>query len=225
VTSAEVTTRAVARDARDALRRLPSRNTPSARGVRRELSRRLRDAEPRFVLAVAENLAADGDDLERFVAYELIAHHRQARTLMTAARLRRLAGELGSWGAVDCFGCYLAGPAWREQLIPTSLVTRWAQSRDRWWRRAALVSTVPLNNRARGGNGDSDRTLVVCELLVSDRDDMVVKAMSWALRELAKRDPGAVRAFLARRSALIAPRVRREVENKLRTGRKNPKRA
>jgi 3-methyladenine DNA glycosylase AlkD len=31
-------------------------------------------------------------------------------------------------------------------------------------------------------------------LLVDDRDDMVVKAMSWALRELAKHDPKAVRA-------------------------------
>ncbi len=32
----------------------------------------------------------------------------------------------------------------------------------------------------------------MCALLVTDRDDMVVKALSWALRDLAKRDPGAV---------------------------------
>ena len=159
------------------------------------------------------------------MAYELVAEHPTARALLSATRLRTLARDLDSWGAVDCFGCILAGQAWREGLIPTEVVRRWAVSRNHWWRRAALVSTVPLNNRARGGHGDARRTLAICDLLVRDRDDMVVKALSWALRELAKRDPPAVRAYLDRHSSILAPRVRREVENKLRTGRKNPARA
>jgi hypothetical protein len=56
---------------------------------------------------------------------------------------------------------------------------------------------VPLNLAARGGRGDTARTLLIYRLLVADRDDMVVKAMSWALRELCRRDPQAVRDFLA----------------------------
>ena len=60
-------------------------------------------------------------------------------------------------------------------------------------------------------------------MLETDRDDMVVKAMSWALRELAKRDPLAVRRFAASHQDL-APRVVREVTNKLKTGLKNPQR-
>lgn len=61
---------------------------------------------------------------------------------------------------------------------------------DRWvWRRAVSVSTVPLNMKSRGGIGDPQRTLAVCDLLIADRDDMVVKALSWALRELAEREP------------------------------------
>jgi len=53
---------------------------------------------------------------------------------------------------------------------------------------------------------------------------MVVKALSWALRELAKRDPQAVSAFLTEHEAALAARVVREVRNKLTTGRKNPRR-
>jgi 3-methyladenine DNA glycosylase AlkD len=49
---------------------------------------------------------------------------------------------------------------------------------------------------------------------------MVVKAMSWALRSLIRWDPNAVAAFLARHEQTLAPRVKREVGNKLRTGRK-----
>jgi 3-methyladenine DNA glycosylase AlkD len=75
-------------------------------------------------------------------------------------------------------------------------IRAWTRSRDRWRRRLALVATVPLNSRARGGSGDARRTLGICRMLVGDRDPMVVKAMSWALRELAKRDPNAVEGFL-----------------------------
>jgi 3-methyladenine DNA glycosylase AlkD len=98
----------------------------------------------------------------------------------------------------------------------------WAASSDRWWRRAALVSTVPLNLRAAGGTGDRDRTLAVCRLLVQDRDDMVVKALSWALRELVVWEAEAVRGFLDEHGDRVAPRVRREVLSKLDSGLKNP---
>ncbi len=82
---------------------------------------------------------------------------------------------------------------------------------------------MPLNLPSRGGTGDVPRTLRTCRLLVADHEDMVAKAMSWALREVAKRDPAAARAFLARHRGRLAARVVREVTNKLTTGRKNPR--
>jgi len=73
--------------------------------------------------------------------------------------------------------------------------------------------------------GDAPRVLAVCEALAADRDDMVEKALSWTLRELSKPDPRAVRGFLARREAVLAARVKREVRHKLETGLKSPRRA
>jgi 3-methyladenine DNA glycosylase AlkD len=52
---------------------------------------------------------------------------------------------------------------------------------------------------------------------------MVVKALSWALRALAQREPEAVRLFLKDQRSNLAPRILREVSNKLTTGLKNPK--
>ena len=49
-------------------------------------------------------------------------------------------------------------------------------------------------------------------------DDMVVKALSWALRERTRHDPSAVAGFVDRHSTDIAPRVRRDVMHKLTTG-------
>ncbi len=193
--------------------------------LRREYSRWLAQAPAGDVLALAAALLGRGGIGRRFIAYGLVHHHRAALASLTARDLERLGRGLDGWGAVDLFACYLSGPAWREGQIGDALVRRWARSRDRWWRRAALVSTVPLNNKARGGRGDTSRTLAICELLLADRDDMVVKAMSWALRELAKRDPAAARRFLAAHRGELAARVLREVGNKLDTGLKNPRRA
>ncbi len=85
-----------------------------------------------------------------------------------------------------------------------------------------MVSTVVLNIRSHGGEGDTKKTLGICELLVKDHEDMVVKALSWALRELVVHDPKAVSEFILLHEDILATRVKREVSNKLKTGLKNP---
>jgi 3-methyladenine DNA glycosylase AlkD len=202
---------------------LSERNTESIRALRREFSKRLSKAPSDTVVDLSLQLLKREEAVPRFLAYELIQHHREALRSLNPKKLKLLGAGIDTWVAVDTFACYLAGPAWREHQVPDTLIVRWAHSKDRWWRRAALVSTVPLNSKARGGHGDAARTLAICEILVSDRDDMVVKALSWALRELTKRDPAAVRGFLRTHQAVLAPRVIREVQNKLRTGLKNPR--
>jgi 3-methyladenine DNA glycosylase AlkD len=202
---------------------LSEKNTESIRALRREFSKRLSKAPSDAVVDLSLQLLKREKTVPRFLAYELIQHHREALRSLNPRKLKLLGAGIDNWAAVDTFACYLAGPAWRERQVPDKLIARWAHSKDRWWRRTALVSTVPLNSKARRGNGDAARTLSICEMLVSDRDDMVVKALSWALRELTKRDPAAVRGFLRTHQAVLAPRVIREVQNKLRTGLKNPR--
>ncbi len=197
------------------------RNTPSVRDVRRSYSRALRGADAAFVLDLARELRRNLD--QSWVAYELIATHPTAFRSLGAAELEELGQGMDSWSRVDSFARTLSGPAWRDGLVPDTLIHRWARSEDRWWRRAALVSTVALNVRSHGGMGDAARTLEVCRLLADDPDDMVVKALSWALRELVVHDPGAVERFLSEHGDVLAARVKREVGNKLRTGLKNPR--
>jgi 3-methyladenine DNA glycosylase AlkD len=202
---------------------LPNASIPDYRRLRRELSLELREAPAPAVIAASAILSQIPLRGHRFVAYEIVQQHPTAPARLGARLLERLGRGISDWDEVDCFAVYLSGPAWRRRRISDRLIHRWASSPDRWWRRAALVSTVPLNSRAHGGAGDARRTLRVCRMLEADRDPMIVKALSWALRELAKRDPTSVRRFLADRGAALAPLVRREVRNKLDTGLKNPR--
>jgi 3-methyladenine DNA glycosylase AlkD len=215
-------TDALTRELSAAAAAVPEPTTASLRAVRRAFGRRLRAAEPAQMLALAEALIASGLRRNHWFAYELIHDHKATLHSLDAAQLEQLGQGMASWDQVDTFAPYLSGVAWRRGQIGDKVIHRWAASPDRWWRRAALVSTVALNVKARGGQGDVPRTLAVCELLVDDRDDMVVKAMSWALRAAITHDRAAVEAFLADHDERLAARVKREVRNKLETGLKNP---
>jgi len=203
---------------------LDVRRVPVVREARRRFTERLAGAEPAFVRDLALRLIRRPEFIYRLTAYELICYHDGTMRDLGARDLEALGAGIDSWEDVDTFACYVAGPVWRRGQVPDALVRRWASSRDRWWRRTALVCTVALNNRARGGAGDTLRTLEICGLLTKDRDDMVEKAMSWALRELSKRDPDAVRRFVADHRSALPARVLREVAHKLETGLKNPRR-
>jgi 3-methyladenine DNA glycosylase AlkD len=176
------------------IRSLTDRNTQTMRAIRRKYSQSLQTAPVGFVFELATILSKiDG---YRWIAYELIRGHPAAFASLGAAELERLGQGIDSWWTVDAFARTLSGPAWQKGHVPDQLILKWSRSSDRWWRRAALVSTVALNVRSQGGQGDVPRTLSICRILAGDQDEMVAKALSWALRELVVHDPGAVQEFL-----------------------------
>ena len=203
------------------VRALPVRNTAAVRTVRRKYSRLLKDSPASLVINIAKKLIKEHG--YGWLGYELIRYHQLAFQLIGEKELRAFIKGIDNWGTADAFATILSGPLWLHHRAPDSLITEWAQSRNRWQRRIALASTVALNRLASGGGGNGKKTLKICRLLVDDCDDMVEKALSWALRELIADDRAAVRNFLVQHDGVLAARVKREVNNKLRSGLKNPK--
>lgn len=195
--------------------------TPELRGVVREYKRRLASQSAEDVYQIALNLLAKNVTECRQAGYELVAGHKGARTLLTPKRIEALGQGIDNWACVDSFCCTLVGRAWREGRVSDATIMRWSQSLNVWWRRAAVVATVPLNIKSHGGVGDAARTLMVCQPLLDDKEVMVQKAISWALRSLVPWDRESVQAFLTEHSDTVSALVRREVTHKLRTGKKN----
>jgi 3-methyladenine DNA glycosylase AlkD len=191
------------------------------RAIRKEFSRRIADAPPENVVQLALHLLSQNADLLRFFSYELLNRHQSALEHLTTDDLLQLGKGLNSWSSVDCFGMYLSGPLWAQGRISERMIANWARSKDLWWRRTALVSTVALSRR--GSADDLSRVLRICALSAADKEDMVVKALSWALREVAKKHPEEARNFLETHKHALAARVVREVNNKLKTGLKTPR--
>jgi len=196
---------------------------PDLRTVVRDLGGQLEEVAPEETIRIAQALVDGGSMEGRQVAYEVLARHKGAMAAVKSRTcLEKLGEGIDNWASVDTFACLVSGPVWREGRVPDNVIHKWARSKDRWWRRAAIVSTVALNKKSRGGSGDTPRTLGICMRIADDHDDMVAKGLSWALRELAMRDPGSVKHFLREHEAVLAKRVLREVRNKLETGLKAP---
>ena len=195
--------------------------TPDARELIKEWWVEIRNWPPEKLIDFAKELVETRIFECNGIAYELLWKNKNALRLLKLKDLEELGKNMDNWAITDSFSVMLSGWAWRENQISDSDILNWLKSDNRWWRRAAVVSTVPLNLRSRGGTGDAKRTLMICEKVVSDRDDMIVKALSWALRELSKSDKPAVEDFMAKYDKQLAGRIRREVYTKLDTGRKN----
>lgn len=212
-----MTTQDVAARYRAEVAALPKRDTPHLRALRKGWSQELKPETGAHVIALAEALEAVSPQEGKWLAYELIRHHKAAFAEVSPLVIERFVERAASWYAVDALGTILSGALWAAGRIPDATVDAWARSDERWLRRSALVATVGRN----AVEPDPGRTFALCLRLAGDRDDMVEKAVSWALRWLAQKDRTAVDAFMDEHGEGFRPRVRREVGYKLAAGLKS----
>lgn len=138
------------------------------------------------------------------------------------ARLRGWLNLLAGWCAVDT----TCQNGWKAR----DLLGRWEEwepfldglntDQNSNLRRASLVLlNAPLRESA--DSRLSDRAFASIDRLKDERDPLIAKAVSWSLRTLTKQHADEVRAWLAASGDSLTRTVRREVETKLETGKKN----
>jgi 3-methyladenine DNA glycosylase AlkD len=134
-------------------------------------------------------------------------------------RWRRMSNN---WGLTDGLGGIALGP-WikADRLARLKYLTFLIRESDRWSRRLALVTTIPLNRQE--SSAIPNLTLQLIDQVKEERDPMITKAVSWALRELTKTHKPRVVDYLEKNRGRLAPLAVRETENKLRTGLKSGK--
>ena len=192
-------------------------------GIRAPLLRQyVKQERPRLLMAHGEEVVGLGKALvdsqifeARQLAYLMLNDNAHAMLALSANDLIQLGKGMDNWASVDAYSTLLSGTLWRDGKIPDEMIQGWTGSVDPWWRRAALVSTIPLNLKSRGGKGELTRTLDICNRLKEDPDRMVRKALSWALRELSKRYPTEVCDFMETNRQTLPSIIRLEVMHKI----------
>lgn len=97
--------------------------------------------------------------------------------------------EINNWDLVDVSAPKIVG-GYLEQRSRRPLY-RLAKSACLWERRIAILATFHFISQ-----GDFTDTLKIAEVLLSDKADLIHKAVGWMLREVGKRDVAVLQAFL-----------------------------
>ncbi len=194
---------------------------PDIKAILKDIKTRYGPGTPDEWINLCKALVASGVFECQVLAYEMIGRDRKLLDALEYKDLSTLGQNLDNWASVDHYTVGIYGVLWGRGVVKDSHIDKLLESDNFWKRRVAVVSTVALNLKSRGGKGDTPRTIAVCERVVDERHDMIQKALSWALRELSKRDREAVLDFVEKYELRLSNRVLREVNHKLEFGTKN----
>jgi 3-methyladenine DNA glycosylase AlkD len=117
---------------------------------------------------------AKGDDEARRALYESYLSHTRF---------------INNWDLVDCSAAQIVG-AYLENRSRRPLYDL-ATSASLWERRISIIASFHFIRQ-----NDFDDSLKLAERLLSDREDLIHKAVGWMLREIGKRRVVALEGFL-----------------------------
>jgi 3-methyladenine DNA glycosylase AlkD len=109
--------------------------------------------------------------------------------------------ESHTWAYVDALAIKVIGDlVVRHPPLATTLDT-WSADANFWIRRTALLALIP---GIRAGTGDLTRLAKYGDALIEEKEFFIRKALGWVLRELAKKDPAWVTAWVRDRTDRIS---------------------
>ncbi len=137
---------------------------------------------------------------------------RHARLLMpdSVPLLHHLVTTHSWWDTVDEIASHLAGTLVQQHPDTVAVMDTWAASDHLWLARTAILHQLRFKE-----NTDVDRLFGYCLDRADEADFFYRKAIGWALRQYARTDPDAVRAFCDTNEHLLSPLSLREARKHL----------
>lgn len=127
-----------------------------------------------FALLLLVRKFAKGDEKEKTAVYDLYLKNTH---------------RINNWDLVDSSASQIVGSYLESG--DRRILYRLAKSASVWERRIAVISTFQII-----GNNQFDDALKLAKLLIDDDEDLIHKAVGWALREIGKRDAAVEKAYL-----------------------------
>jgi 3-methyladenine DNA glycosylase AlkD len=165
--------------------------TPERRALVKKIAKGMRAPTSDELGATARKLWKLDEREFQYAANDLIdIHWKVADKDFLADHVEHLIVTKSWWDTVDGLGSVAVSPL-TDKYGCEKLIEKWNKSSDIWLNRAAI-------QHQRGRKFETDVKLVLryCDDHASSDEFFIVKAIGWALRDIAKINPRAVRDFL-----------------------------
>jgi len=177
--------------------------------VRRALSRTVVAALPRpdegDCTAIALRCWQLPEREYHYFAVDYLRRHARVCSSGFLPVARHLVATVPWWDTVDALAAHVVGGLVAADPRLTADMDAWIADDDLWVARTALLHQLRYKERT-----DTERLFTYCLRQSGHPEFFIRKAIGWCLREYAKTDPEAVRAFLARERGRFAPLSVRE---------------
>lgn len=177
--------------------------------VRRELARTVLAGTPRpdedDCAAVALRCWALPEREYAYFAADYLRRHIRRCSSGFLPVVRHLVTTNPWWDTVDALAAHVVGGLVAADPRLRTAMDAWIEDDDLW-----VVRTALLHQLRRKESTDAERLFTHCLRQSAHPDFFIRKAIGWCLREYAKTDPEAVRAFVERERGRLAPLSVRE---------------
>ncbi len=151
--------------------------------------------------ALADALIVDPFLETKSIGIEVVARYRRAFTPACLPKWKRwlVDGHSSNWATTDAICGSLIGPLLVAFPSVAPRLRTWSRDRSLWVRRASVVGLIPLARRGEA----LDVLYANAFALHADREDLIQKAVGWALREAGKADGVRLERYLRKHGPRI----------------------
>lgn len=187
--------------------------SPQRREATRHVVRAARTARAREVIDFAERCWTIPERELQYVATDAL---REARSVLGPDDLGALRGLITTkswWDTVDAIAPWPVGSLVERHPDLVAAMDDWIVDDDIWVARSALLHQLHCKDRT-----DADRLFRYVLTVADSTEFFLRKASGWALRQYARADPEAVRAFVADHDAELSTLTKREALKRIGSG-------
>lgn len=177
--------------------------TPERRALVKKIAKEMKAPTSAELGTTARKLWKLDEREFQYAANDLIGiHWKQADKNFLAEYVEDLIITKSWWDTVDGLGSVAISPL-TDKFGCEKLIAGWNKSPNMWLNRAAIQ-----HQRGRRFETDIQLVLQYCDDHSDSKEFFIVKAIGWALRDMAPINPSAVRGFLRDHPALGRVAVR-----------------
>jgi 3-methyladenine DNA glycosylase AlkD len=141
----------------------------------------------------------------QYFAVDYLRRHVERLTSGFLPVARHLVATVSWWDTVDLLASHVVGGLVAADPVLKADMDAWIEDEDLWVARTALLHQLRYKEAT-----DTERLFAYCLRQSGHPDFFIRKAIGWCLREYARTDPAAVRAFVGREREGLAPLAVRE---------------